>query len=236
MSTSTRPDGRAAGTGGRRWQARDQGRQAGPIRSGKPIEFAEDVCGADPPESRVRCPKPRYAAGRPACGSRRPRRPAGVAHRVGNQVEQDPLEQDEVAAHPGAAGHDPQRQSLFARGFGEGGFDSRRAVARSGNSVRLGREHAGIELGNIQQGVEQLVHGGECGIDARDDPAAFAHWLCARNCATNSPSACSGCRKSWLAAAKKRDLARLASSSWCVRSSTLRSSVAYDSCSWAAIC
>src|SRR5262249_121725 len=33
------------------------------------------------------------------------------------------------------------------------------------------------------------------------------------NCAMKSPNACNGCRKSWLAAAKKRDFARLASSS-----------------------
>ena len=45
-----------------------------------------------------------------------------------------------------------------------------------------------------------------------------------RSCATNRPSACNGCRKSWLAMAKKRDFAAMASSSSCVRSATFRSS------------
>ena len=45
-----------------------------------------------------------------------------------------------------------------------------------------------------------------------------------RSCATNRPSACNGCRKSWLAMARKRDFAALASSSSRVRSATFRSS------------
>jgi len=43
-------------------------------------------------------------------------------------------------------------------------------------------------------------------------PAFAARWSMSRSEALNSPSAWSGCRKSWLAAARKRDFARLACS------------------------
>src|SRR5205085_11275833 len=48
----------------------------------------------------------------------------GVAHRIGHQVEQDAFEQDKVAAHPGIARDDSQRQALFPGGAREGGLDS----------------------------------------------------------------------------------------------------------------
>src|SRR4029453_3894827 len=35
--------------------------------------------------------------------------PAGVAYGIRNQIENDALQQDEVAAYPGAVGNDPQR-------------------------------------------------------------------------------------------------------------------------------
>src|SRR5919201_5350631 len=34
---------------------------------------------------------------------------AGVAHCIRNQIENDALQQDEIAAYPSAAGNDPQR-------------------------------------------------------------------------------------------------------------------------------
>src|SRR5215475_15625001 len=45
---------------------------------------------------------------------------AGVAYRIRNQIENDALQQDEVAAYPGAAGNNPQRQSFFPRRSREG--------------------------------------------------------------------------------------------------------------------
>ena len=38
----------------------------------------------------------------------------------------------------------------------------------------VGREDARVELGRIQQGIEQLVHGGDGCIDPLDEPASFA--------------------------------------------------------------
>ena len=35
------------------------------------------------------------------------------------------------------------------------------------------RQHAGIELGDVEQGIEQLVHGLDGGIDAGDEPGAL---------------------------------------------------------------
>ena len=47
----------------------------------------------------------------------------------------------------------------------------------------IGREHAGIELGNIQQRLEQLVHCRDRGIDAFDDSARDRRATRLRSCA-----------------------------------------------------
>ena len=43
-----------------------------------------------------------------------------VAHRVGDQVEQDALQQNRVAAHPGGRGANPQAQALLGCGIHHG--------------------------------------------------------------------------------------------------------------------
>src|SRR6516164_3064932 len=97
---------------------------------------------------------------------------AGVAYGIRNQIENDALQQDEVAAYPGAAGNDPQRQPFFPRGSCEGRIDSVEQF-RNRKFSYARSEHAGVELGDVQERVEQLVHCGKCRIDASDNPPAL---------------------------------------------------------------
>src|SRR5215470_3506039 len=48
----------------------------------------------------------------------------GVANRIGDQIEQDTLQEDGIAAHPGAGRHRPERQFFFACSRREGAVDS----------------------------------------------------------------------------------------------------------------
>src|SRR5262249_19113814 len=49
---------------------------------------------------------------------------SGVAHRIGNEIEHDPLQQDWIAARPRAAVDELERQSLFAGRVSEGAVDA----------------------------------------------------------------------------------------------------------------
>ena len=73
----------------------------------------------------------------------------GVAHGVGDQIEQDAFEQDEVAADPGATRYDPQPQTVFARRGRERRLDPfEQMIDREFRDA--GSEHASVELGDIQ--------------------------------------------------------------------------------------
>ena len=54
------------------------------------------------------------------------------------------------------------------------------------------RGRAGIELGNVEQRAEQLVHGGERVFDAADNLTALAARNLPCSCATKRPKAWSG--------------------------------------------
>ena len=69
------------------------------------------------PDSRIPHLDPQLRAAPPAADHDPPAR--RIAHRVGHQVEQDSLEQNEVRAHPSAARDHLQRQFLFPRRFGK---------------------------------------------------------------------------------------------------------------------
>ena len=95
-----------------------------------------------------------------------------ITHGIRYQIEEDSLEQNEIAADPGAVRYDPQAQILFSCGSGERHLDPLEQLID--REVRdAGSEHAGIEPGNIQKRVEQLIHIGDGGIDSRYDPAPF---------------------------------------------------------------
>src|SRR5947209_648357 len=95
-----------------------------PVLSGQPIEFAENIAALV-----FRNARPAVAdldadeASAMAAADDHPAR-RGVAHRIGRKVENDPFQQDDVAAHPDAARYDPERQALFARRAGKRALDS----------------------------------------------------------------------------------------------------------------
>ena len=95
-----------------------------------------------------------------------------VAHGVGDKVEQDALQQDRVARHPGVARDNAQAEPLLARRVGEGGLD---AIEQPGERElgEVGLEDAGLELGHVEQRLEQVVHRSDRGVDAADQAAAL---------------------------------------------------------------
>src|SRR6267142_570913 len=70
------------------------------------------------------------------------------------------------------AWQNPERQVLLARRLRKSRFDSLQQLG-SWKFHDIGGQGASIKPGDIQQRVEQLVHGGHRGIDALDDPAAL---------------------------------------------------------------
>src|SRR5215510_14086209 len=93
---------------------------AQPVNNGKPetktgtrcakaIELAEDVLLLVLRNPRSGIPNFDTQVGTPLAATDDHATNAGVAHRIRNQIENDALQQDEVAAYPGAAGNDPQR-------------------------------------------------------------------------------------------------------------------------------
>ena len=98
-----------------------------------------------------------------------------VAHGVGDEVEQDLLEQDGIAADPRAACNHAQVQAFVARGLGECRADAVQNSA-DGKFGDAGAHRAGIELGDVEQRVEQLVHVGDGSVDAHGETVAFG-WI-----------------------------------------------------------
>ena len=98
---------------------------------------------------------------------------ARIAQRVLNQVENDLLQQDEVTAHPSVARQRPEREFFLPRSAGKSSLGMRQQLRdREHRDVDSGR--AGIELGDIKQRAEQLVHRGERFFDAADNLTALA--------------------------------------------------------------
>src|SRR5262245_55845746 len=115
------------------------------VGTGKPIELAEDA----PPlilgdaHAAVADVEAQLSSVAPATNDDAPL--VCIANGVGNQVEQDALKQDDVAADPGPARNSPQTQALLARGHGEGRLDPAKQVIDR-ELQDAGDEHAGIEL------------------------------------------------------------------------------------------
>src|SRR5262245_7631470 len=88
----------------------------------------------------------------------------GVADRIGDEVQQNPFQQDEVAAYRCPAWHDPQGQALLMRRPRKRRLYSVQELAgRKLGEVRA--QHVGIELGNVEERIEELIHGSNRGID-----------------------------------------------------------------------
>ena len=153
-------------------QSQPQPGLAAPLRRRNLVELAEDAAllirrNADPAVAHIdaqRVPDAPAADDDPA--SRR------VAHGVGDEVEQDLLEQDGIAADPRAACNHAQVQALVARSLGERRADAVQHPA-DGKFGDVGAHGAGIELRDVEQRVEQLVHVGDGGVDAHRETVAF---------------------------------------------------------------
>src|SRR6516162_10253186 len=78
-------------------------------RCAKAIELAEDVLLLILRNPRSAIPNLDTQVDTPLAATDDHAATASVAYRIRNQIENDALQQDEVAAHPGAAGNDPQR-------------------------------------------------------------------------------------------------------------------------------
>src|SRR5215472_9161744 len=87
-----------------------------------------------------------------------------VAHGVGYQVERDPFQQYEIAAHTGAIWDHAQAEPLLPRSLRKRCFHALEQ-ALDGKLSQVRREHACIELGHIEERVEQIVYGTDGGVD-----------------------------------------------------------------------
>src|SRR5262249_33507583 len=79
------------------------------IRCTKAIELAEDVLVLILRNPRSSIPNLDMQIDPPLAATDDPAATAGVAYCIRNQIENDALQQDEVAAYPGGAGNDPQQ-------------------------------------------------------------------------------------------------------------------------------
>src|SRR5215470_18705582 len=93
------------------------------IASGKAVEFAEDIAPLvfrNPrpavPDFDMHCVAALPATHDDTAGG-------GVANRIGHKIEDDSLQENGIAAHPGAAQHQLKGQPLFARRLREGSLD-----------------------------------------------------------------------------------------------------------------
>src|SRR5215469_613294 len=93
-------------------------------RCAKAIELAEDVLLLVLRNPRSGIPNLDTQIDIPLAATDDHAATAGVAYRIRNQIENDALQQDEVAAYPGTAGNNAQRQSFFPRRSREGRIDS----------------------------------------------------------------------------------------------------------------
>src|SRR5262245_1655637 len=135
------------------------------IRIRAPIEFAEDIFSLLFGNSGTAIPD--FDAQRRVSGATADDDAAagGVADRVGDEVQQNPLQQDEVAAYRCPAWHDPKGQALLMRRPRKRRLYSVQDL--TGRKLgEVGAEHFGIEFGNIEERIEELIHGSNRGIDS----------------------------------------------------------------------
>src|SRR5262245_37876211 len=83
------------------------------VATRQPVEFAEDIPSLVLRNSRTAIPDfdADLLAAVPTSDHHAAR--GRVTHRIGHQVQDDPFEQDRIAADPGAARYHAERQSLF---------------------------------------------------------------------------------------------------------------------------
>ena len=101
--------------------------------------------------------QPSSTRGRPALG-------LAVAQRIGQQVLQDAAQEGRVGRHEGTGRHDDQFDAAARRHRGEGG-GQRLEQRLQGERPLLRLEGAGVELGDVEQRVEQRFDRAQAGVD-----------------------------------------------------------------------
>src|SRR5258708_2750221 len=110
----------------------------------------------------------------------------GVPDRVGGEIEKDLLQEHEVSANPCVRWNDSKIQSGLLCGAGKGRPKPIKQP-RHGKLGNVRRQRAGIEPGNVEQRLEQLVHHGDRGIDALDDPLPLGGGRCGAKLRNEQP-------------------------------------------------
>src|SRR5215472_10252418 len=118
------------------------------IAAGKPVEFVKDIAplilwnpGAAVPYFDAQCLAATAAADHDAAG-------CGIAHRIGHEIKHNPLQQNHVAAHPGAARYQLERQSFFPRRLDEVALDPLEQL-RDRKFHDLSAQHTGVEFRDV---------------------------------------------------------------------------------------
>ena len=122
-------------------------------------------------------------------------------------------------ARPAAGRHAPcwpRREGAAHRPFSKAvGSKCRRSLRKMSPTLKCSGVHlhaAAVDAGDVEQLGEQALERVDRAVDAVHELRHSSSWLRRRSASANRPMACSGWRRSWLAAAKNWVLARLATS------------------------
>ncbi len=155
------------------------------------------------PHLDTQCSCARSAADDDTAGKR-------IAHGVGNEIDDEPFEQDRIAHRPGRAVHDADF-SPSRRAESENVVPMRMSRGEPRSPRRWARSRR-LPACHVEKRVEKVVHRSDRRTDPANEAPCSAASRSAVSCETKRFNACSGCRRSWLADARNRDLKRLASS------------------------
>src|SRR5258706_6061492 len=92
----------------------------------------------------------------------------GVPDRVGHQIEKDLLQEHEVTANPCVSWNNSKVQAAVPCGACERRLDPLEQLGH-GKFGDVRSQRAGVEPGNIEERLEQLIHHGDRGIDALNE-------------------------------------------------------------------
>ena len=143
--------------------------------------------------------------------------PRGVFHCVGEQVADHLLQQSWIAAYRKAARDHTQDKSLGLSVIGE--FIPQPFQQITDREFdHLGMDGAGLDLVYVEQRIQHARHGAQRLVEPRHQVLGFSPSTIFASSPCTRASVCSGWRRSWLAAARNRDFAALATSACCLAS------------------
>ena len=148
-----------------------------------------------------------------------------IAQGVGDQVLDDPSQEQRIGRHHPPRAEMPELQSPLGRALRllpDQRGDER--VDRKGLEVR--RHHAGVELGEVEQRAQEVLERRQAPVRLIDEIPRRAAQVEADSADSASRAAFSGWRRSWLIEVRTEDLRRLAASACCF--ALMRSSFAFS--------